>query len=108
MANIKRLTRRVEEMENWIDENSDGDTVANMHYLIKSVRQAGEMLQNEQNNNQHLKGLVFEFLKRKELENEWDEYLKETEENAVQKQPTEEVPVQEQAESSEEAIEEEE
>ena len=46
MANLKRLTRRIEEMENWIDENGDGDTMANYNYLIQSVRQSGDMLKN--------------------------------------------------------------
>tara|TARA_Y100001963_G_scaffold37333_1_gene52195 strand:+ start:496 stop:822 length:327 start_codon:yes stop_codon:yes gene_type:complete len=108
MANLKRLTRRVEEMENWIDENGDGDTMANMHYLIRSVRQAGDMLQNEQRNTQNLRGLLFGFLKEKNMEKEWDEFLKETEENAVQEQQAEKIPVQEQTEDSEEVIEEEE
>jgi len=106
MANLKRLTRRVEEMENWIDENGDGDTMDNMHYLIRSVRQAGDMLQNEQRNTQNLRGLLFGFLKEKNMEKERDEFLKETEENAVQEQQAEEIPVQEQTEDSEEVIEE--
>jgi len=107
MANLKRLTDRVSKMEKWLDDNNDGDTVANMHYLIRSVRQASEMLQNEQNRFQELRGLLFEFLKSKGMETEWDEYLKDRE-NAVQEQETEEISVQEQTEDSEEVIEEEE
>ena len=46
MANLKRLTDRVKDIEKWINENGDGDNMANMHYLLRSLRQAGEMLQN--------------------------------------------------------------
>ena len=97
MANLKRLTRRVEEMESWIDDNGDGDTVANMHYLIRSIRQAGEMLQNEQKNSGNFKQLVFEWMKDREHGDDWNEYIKEKE-DAVQNQ-------QEEAESGEETIE---
>ena len=65
MANLKRLTRRVEEMEEWIDENSDSDTMANYNYLISSVRQGGDMLRNEQQNYQSFKNMVFEWMNDK-------------------------------------------
>ena len=97
MANLKRLTRRVEEMESWIEENGDGDTVANMHYLIRSLRQAGEMLQNEQKNSGNFKQLVFEWMSDREHGEDWNEYIKEKE-DAVQTK-------QEEAESGEETIE---
>ena len=107
MANLKRLTQRVEKMEKWISENGDSDTMANMHYLIQSVRQAGEMLQNEQQNSHNFRNLIFEWMNERELGDDWNEYIKEKE-NAVQESKTKEVPVQEQAEDSEEVIEEEE
>ena len=107
MANLKRLTDRVKKLEKWNEDNGDGDNAMNMHYLIRSVRQAGDMLQSEQQNFANFKNLVFEWMNEKELGEDWNEWIKEKE-NAVQEQQTEEVPVQEQAESSEKAIEEEE
>ena len=107
MANLKRLTDRVISVEKWIEENGDGDNMANMHYLIRSVRQAGELLQKEQNMSMNFKQMVFAWMKERELGEDWDAYVQE-QQDALQKQQAEEVPVQEQAESSEEAIEEEE
>ena len=104
MANLKRLTRRIEEMENWIDENGDGDTMANYNYLIKSVRQAGDMLRNEQQNHQNFRNIVFEWMKDREYGDAWNDFVKEKE-DAVQKQQAEEIPLQEEAESSEKAVE---
>jgi hypothetical protein len=107
MANLKRLTDRVKSIEKWIEENGDGDNMSNMHYLIRSVRQAGDMLQNEQQQSANFKNLVFEWMQDREHGDDWNEFIKEKE-NAVQESETEKVPVQEQAEDSEEVIEEEE
>ena len=51
-----------------------------------------------------LRGYAFEFIQEHKLEDEWNEFLKEKE-NAVQEQKAEEVPLQEEAESGEEAVE---
>ena len=91
-------------MEDWIRENGDGDNLANMNYLITSVRQAAEMLQNEKQNYANFKGLVFEWMQDREHGDDWNEFVQEKE-NAVQKQQAEEVPLQEEAESGEEAVE---
>ena len=104
MANLKRLTRRVEEMEDWIDENGDSDTMANYNYLISSVRQGGDMLRNEQQNHQSFKNMVFEWMNDKGHGDDWNAWIKEKE-DAVQKQQAEEVSVQEETESSEETVE---
>ena len=104
MANLKRLTRRVEEMQDWIEENGDGDTMANYNYLISSVRQGGDMLRNEQQNYQSFKNMVFEWMNDKGHGDEWNAWIKEKE-DAVQKQQAEEVSVQEETESSEETVE---
>ena len=104
MANLKRLTDRVKNIEKWIEENGDGDNMANMHYLLRSLRQAGEMLQNEQMQSQQFKSLVFEWMKERDLGEDWDAFVEEKQ-NAVQEQQAEEVSVQSEAESSEEASE---
>ena len=99
MANIKRLTRRVEEMEDWIEENSDGDTMANYNYLIQSVRQGGDMLNNEKQNFANFKNLVFEWMNDRKHGDDWNEYIKEKE-DAIQTK-------QEEAKKGEETVEEE-
>ena len=104
MANLKRLTRRVEEMEDWIDENGNSDTMSNYNYLIQSVRQAGDMLKNEQQNHQNFRNMIFEWMNDREHGDDWNAFIKEKE-DAVQKQQTEEIPLQEEAESSEETVE---
>ena len=104
MANMERLTKRVKEMENWIRENGDGDNLANMNYLITSVRQAAEMLQNEKQNYANFKALVFEWMQDRKHGDDWNEWIKEKE-DAVQEQQTEEVPLQEEAESGKEDVE---
>ena len=104
MANLKRLTRRVEEMEDWIDENGNSDTMSNYNYLVSSVRQAGDMLKNEQQNHQNFRSIVFEWMSDREHGEDWNAFVKEKE-DAVQEQQAEEVPLQEEAESSEEAVE---
>ena len=105
---MNRLTKRIEKMENWVSENSNGDTAANIHYLIHSIRQAGDMLRKEQQNFHSFKDLVFKFIGDKELGDEWNVYAEkavEEQQNAVQKQQTEEVPLQEETDSGEEAVE---
>jgi len=78
--------------------------MANMHYLIRSVRQAGEMLHNEQSNSANFRQMVFSWMKDRELGEDWDTYVQE-QQDALQKQKTEEVPLQEETDSSEEAVE---
>jgi len=104
MANIKRLTKRLEKMEDWVEENGDGDTMANYNYLIKSVRQAGEMLKNEQSAHQNFRNIVFEWMEDRKHGDDWNEFVKEKQ-DAVQNQQTEEVPSQEETEGSEETVE---
>jgi hypothetical protein len=91
-------------MEDWIDENGNSDTMANYNYLISSVRQAGDMLKNEQQTHQNFRNLIFEWMSDRKHGDDWNVFIKEKE-DAVQEQPTEEVPLQEEAESGEEAIE---
>jgi len=107
MANVERLTKRVKEMENWIADNEGGPTLNNMNYLITSLHNTTEYAQNVERQLNALQGLQQEFLTERELLKNWNEWLKqkEDEKNAVQEQQTEEVSVQEEAEGSEETIE---
>ena len=108
MANVQRLTKRVSELETWVKENEmtggPQGTLDTFNFLINEARNSSQVAQNSQQQFQQLRAAMFEFLKEQKLEVEWDEFLKEKE-NAVQKQPTEEVPLQEEAESGEEAVE---
>ena len=100
MANLKRLTDRVKRLEKWIEENEDGDTMSNMHYLITSVRHAGDMLAQEKETYQGFRAMVFEWMSANELGDSWNEYVEEKQ-NAVQEQETESVPVRDEPEASE-------
>ena len=108
MANNERLTKRVKKIEDWVKVNEEmggpKGYLDTMVALINTTRDA----QNQSNqlgmNMQRLQALLNEFLVEQELGEEWNQFL-EDKENAVQEQQTEEVPVQEQAESSEKASE---
>jgi hypothetical protein len=108
MANNERLTKRVKKMEEWIAENEEMggpkgylDTMVSMYQgnvnASQQLRQLNEQFQ-------QLRAYTFEFIEGQKLGDEWNEFLKEKD-NAVQKQQTEEVPLQEEAESGEEAVE---
>ena len=108
MASNERLTKRVKKIEDWVKENEEMggpkgylDTIV---ALINSTRDAQNQANNIGMNMQRLQRLLNEFLVEQELGEEWNSFL-EDKENAVQEQQTEEVPVQEQAESGEEASE---
>ena len=77
------------------------DTMVSMYQGNMAASQQMRQL-NEQF--QQLRAYAFEFIGENKLDEEWNEFLKEKD-NAVQKQQTEEVPLQEEAESGEEAVE---
>ena len=110
MANIQRLTERVKKMEEWVKANDMtggpqgvletfvlmvNETRASTNIRIQAVQQLN-----------NLRALAFEFIEQHELTNEWNEFLKEKEENAVQEQSPEEVPSLTEAEDGEEVGEE--
>ena len=108
MASNERFTKRVKMIEDWVKENEELggpkgvlDTVV---ALINSTRDAQNQANAVGTNMQRLQALLNEFLIEQELGEEWNKFLEEKE-NAVQEQQTEEVSVQEQAESSEEVSE---
>ena len=104
MANVERLTKRVKKIEEWIAENESGPTLDNMNYLVFSLRNTTDYAQNVERNLSALQNLKAEFLAAKDLQEDWNTWLEEKQ-NAVQKQQAEEVSVQSEAESSEEASE---
>ena len=104
MANVERLTKRGKKIEEWIAENESGPTLDNMNYLVFSLRNTTDYAQNVERNLSALQNLNAEFLAAKDLQEDWNTWLEEKQ-NAVQKQQAEEVSVQSEAESSEEASE---
>ena len=104
MANVDRLTKRVKNIEKWIDENGNGETVSNYNFLLNSYRTEVNNHIQSRNEMDMFRNLLQEFLTGKELMDDWNEFIKEKD-NAVQEQQAEEVSVQREAESSKEAIE---
>ena len=104
MANVERLTKRVKSIEEWIEQNEGAPTLNNYDWLLDTLRNASENVNYVNKQLQTFQGLQHEFLEERELVDEWNAWLKEKD-NAVQKQQTEEVSVQSEAESSEEASE---
>ena len=108
MANVERLTKRVKKIEDWIAENEEMggpkgymDTMCSLYQNGIMMSQQAQGMQNQFN---QLRGYSFEFIQEHELTKEWNVFLEEKD-NAVQKQQTEEIPVQEEAESGEETVE---
>ena len=108
MANNERLTKRVKIIEDWVAENEEmggpkghRDVMVHLYQSNISLRQTAQHNLETFNN---LRSITFDFLNELDLVTEWDEFLKEKE-NAVQEQQTEEVPLQEEAESGEETVE---
>ena len=106
-ANLERLKKRIKALEEWTEENEalagPEGTLDTVNYLISRVKQADQM----QSHLNQLQGYLQEYLNETESMDQWNEFIKVREQgnNAVQEQQTEEVSVQEEAESSEEAIE---
>ena len=106
-ANLTRLKKRIETLEQWVDDNEaiagPEGTLDTFNYLIGKQRQLDQM----QAHLNQLQGYLQEYLNETESMDQWNEFIqtREQENNAIQEQPAEEVPAQEEAESSEEAVE---
>ena len=119
MATVKRLEKRLDNVEAWLKNFERGtgpaQTMENMNWLLSQCRSMGdgraqaENIINEQGtilkkNNDVLNG----FLEEMDLVMDWQGYLakleqeSKEEENAVQKSETESLDAQEQAEDGEE------
>ena len=108
MAKIERLNKRVKKIEEWMQENEEMggpkgylDTMVALYQdAVTSQRQAKIL----NDNFNRLKAYNNEFLASNELGEEWNKFLEEK--DAVQKQSTEEVPIRDESETSEEVSEE--
>ena len=106
MANVQRLTERVKKMEQWVKENEDiGGPQGTLEVFTHLVNEARGHFQRATQTDQafhQLRQFVFEFVQQHELTAEWDEFIKEKETNAVQKQSPVEVPALTKAKDGEE------
>ena len=107
MANLQRLTERVKRMEDWVKENDmtggPQGVLDTFVLMVNETRASTNLRVQAQQTMNNLRNLAFEFIEQHELTEEWNEFLQEKE-NAVQEQSAEEVPLQEEAESGEEAV----
>jgi len=106
-ANLTRLKKRIETLEQWVDDNEaiggPEGTLDTFNYLISKQRSYDQMQAHLNQLQQYLQ----EYLNETEAMDQWNEFIQTREQgnNAVQEQQTEEVSVQEEAESSEETVE---
>ena len=105
-ANLTRLKKRIETLEQWVDDNEalagHEGTLDTFNYLIGKQRQFDQMQAHLNQLQQYLQ----EYLNETEAMDQWNEFIqtREQQNNAIQEQPTEEGSEQEEAESSEEAV----
>ena len=104
MANNERLTKRVKNVEKWIEENEGGPTLNNFNYLLDMLRNESQQAMNMERSFNMQRELLAEFIDEQSLIEEYNNFIQEKD-NAVQEQQAEEVSVQEEAESSEEVSE---
>ena len=119
MANMKRIEKRLENMEKWAKDLERGSgpaqTMENMNWLVSQTRLLGERLQQAeegakgasmamQTNNEILQ----QFLDKHDMIRDWQVYLEELqkraeeeEKNALQEQETKSVDARKEAEDGE-------
>jgi len=111
MATLKRLEKRMNDVEAWVKDfdRSQGpaQTSENLNWLVGQTRQLGDRLKateeqaiQMQNALQQNSEIVNNFIESNDLVKDWQAYLAELQkeqENAVQEQETESLDVQEQA-----------
>jgi len=96
MANVERLTKRVSKIEEWIEANEDTGgpqgTLEVMQVLISERKLAVEKGVEAQNHFNQIRGLLSNFLREKELLEEWNKYLEEEDAKVQETQQQEEIP----------------
>ena len=117
MATLKRLEKRMNEVEDWVKDFNAGQgpaqTMDNLNWLVGQTRMLGDRLRETENQAMQMQEaiqqngeIVNKFIEDNELVQDWQAYLaelqKEAEENAVQESETESLDVQEQAEDGKE------
>jgi len=122
MANMKRLEKRLGNMERWAKDLEKGSgpaqTMENMNWLVGQTRMLGDRLQQAEQAVGEMQGAIQQnneilqkFLDKHDMIRDWQVYLEELqkeaeEEDAVQEQETESVDARKEAEDGEEVGEE--
>ena len=113
---MKRLEKRLENVEKWLKEFEKGtgpaQTMDNMNFLVGQTRMIGEQLQSMQKQNMEMQNILQdngvmlqEFLEEQDIVLAWQAFIakkNEERQNAVQESETESLDVQEQTEDGEE------
>ena len=118
MATLKRLEKRMNDVEDWVKDFNKGSgpaqTMDNLNWLVGQTRMLGDRLQeaeaaigNMQQGMQANNQIVSEFMESKDMVRDWQMHIEELqkqaeENNAVQESETESLDVQEQTEDGEE------
>ena len=117
MATLKRLEKRMNEVEAWVKDFDAGSgpkqTMDNLNWLVGQTRQLGDRLQGTEQQAMQMQEalqknaeIVNTFIEDNELTHDWQAYLtklqEEAEKDALQESETESLDVQEQAEDGEE------
>jgi len=119
MANMKRLEKRLANMEQWAKELEKGSgpaqTMENMNWLVGQTRMLGDRLQQAEQAVGEMQGAIQQnneilqnFLDKNDMIRDWQVFLEELqkeaeeENDAVQEQEAESLDAQEQAEDGEE------
>ena len=116
MANMKRLEKRLEAVEQWAKQLEQGagpaQTMENMNWLVGQTRMLGDRLTQAEQAVGEMQGALQQnneilqaFLDKNDMIPDWQLYIEELQkeqENAVQESETESLDVQEQTEDGEE------
>ena len=116
MANMKRVEKRLENVEAWVKEFEKGtgpaQTMENLNWLVGQSRMLGDRLQQAEAAIQQLQGalesnnqILQSFLDENDMVQQWQMYVEKVQkeaEDALQESETESLDVQEQAEDGEE------
>jgi len=115
MATLKRIEKRMNDVEAWVKDFEQGQgpaqTMENLNWLVGQTRQLGERLSQIEQQAMGMQEalqknaeIVNTFVEDNELVQDWQGYLAKLQkesEDAVQEQETESLDVQEQAEDGE-------
>ena len=116
MATLKRLEKRMNEVEAWVKDFNAGQgpaqTMDNLNWLVGQTRMLGDRLQSMENQAMEMQNalqqnaeIVNKFVEDNDLVHDWQAYIAELQkeqDNAVQEQEAESMDAQEQAGDGEE------
>ena len=116
MATLKRIEKRMNDVETWVKDFEQGQgpaqTMENLNWLVGQTRQLGERLQQVEGQAGQMQEalqknaeIVNTFMEEQELVHDWQTYIEKLQkesEDALQESETESLDVQEQTEDGEE------